>query len=150
MALFELIEENVVKVPLKSSGKNDVIRELINILKDAGKISDTKAAYTAVLDREKLSSTGLGGGIAIPHAKIPTIAKLTVALGISPNGIDFESIDDEPAKIFFLILASPLESGPHLQALTDIAKISRDGDFLTSLLSAGTAAEIVELFKKVS
>ncbi|MBN2656717.1 MAG: PTS sugar transporter subunit IIA [Spirochaetales bacterium] len=150
MALFEAIDEKTVKIPLKSKYKDKVIVELLNILKDAGKLKDIKTAHKAILDREELSSTGLGGGIAIPHAKIPGIEELTVAVGLSPDGIDFDSLDGQPSTIFFLILAAPDQTGPHLQALTEIANISRDSAFCEKVLRAGSAAEVVGLFNYLS
>lgn len=150
MALFELIEESIIKIPLVSEYKNDVIRELIDILKKAGKIGDTAEAYQAVLEREDLSSTGLGGGIAVPHAKVQSVPSLTAAIGIAPDGIDFEALDGQPSTVFFLLLAPPSDVASHLQALTEIAKISRDDNFCRNVIAAKSPAEVVSLFKTVS
>lgn len=149
MVLFEKIEESVIINPLKSDRKNDVIREMIGVLKQTGKISDSRAAEKAVLAREELSSTGLGSGIAVPHAKIPGITGLTVAVGLAPDGVDFDALDGQPSTIFFLILAAVDQTGPHLEALTDIARISRDQEFCETILRAGSAAEVVRLFKSL-
>ncbi|MBB6479526.1 PTS sugar transporter subunit IIA [Spirochaeta isovalerica] len=150
MALFEAIDEKTVKIPLKSKTKDKVIKELLTILKDAGKLKDVKTAQKAILEREELASTGLGGGIAIPHAKIPGVERLTIAIGLSPKGIDFDSLDGQPSTIFFLILAAPDQTGPHLETLTEIAKISRDSSFCDKILHAGSAAEVVALFRSLS
>ncbi|MBI9099470.1 MAG: PTS sugar transporter subunit IIA [Spirochaetaceae bacterium] len=150
MALFELIDKKTVKIPLKSKKKNDCIKELIGILKDAGKLKDTKTALADVLKREELASTGLGEGIAIPHAKTTVVDNLTIAVGLAPKGIDFDSLDDIPSTIFFLLLAPPDQVGPHLQALTEISKLTRNKEFCNSLLHAANSAEVVELFKKES
>lgn len=150
MALFELIEDKVVKTPLVSTFKNDVIRELIDILKDAGKLKNTGEAYKAVLEREDLSSTGLGGGIAVPHAKVQSVDKLTVAVGLAPDGVDFEALDGQPSTIFFLLLAPPSDVASHLQALTEIAKISRDEEFCRKILSAADSGEVVSLFRSMA
>ena len=85
MALVDLIRPEVIKVPLVSSTKPEVIRELVEVLRDAGKISDVDLVYDALMKRESLGSTGLEQGIAVPHAKTPAFNSLTVALGISPN-----------------------------------------------------------------
>ena len=150
MALFELVEVDVVKTPLKSKKKNDVIKELVKILKDSGKIKDSKKAIKAVLEREELSSTGLGEGIAIPHAKSDIVKELTIAIGLAPKGIDFDSLDDMPSTIFFLILAAPDQTGPHLQALTEIANITKNKKFCNAILNASNSKEVVELFSKES
>lgn len=150
MPLFELIEEKTVKIPLKSRKKNDVIKELIKILKKSGKVKDSKKALAEVLKREDLASTGLGDGVAVPHAKTTAVDTITIALGISPGGIDFDSLDDQPAHLFFLILAPPDQTGPHLQALTNIAQMNRDKEFCSKIINAETASEVIDLFTTYS
>lgn len=147
MALADQVNRDVVKVPLLSSDKTGVIRELVGILADAGKISDTEAVVSGVMERESLGSTGLEKGIAVPHAKTTAVDDLMIAIGISPEGVDFESLDGEPSTLFFLILAPPDKSGPHIQALTEIAGISRSNVFLKALKGARTADDVVELFR---
>jgi len=146
MAFVDLIRPEVVKVPLVSTTKPEVIRELVEVLREAGKISDADLVYEALMKRESLGSTGLEQGIAVPHAKTPAVDSLTVALGISPRGVDFQSIDGEASKLFFLLLAAPDQSGPHIEALADIARITKSQAFCRTLASATTPAEVVELF----
>ena len=146
MALLDLIQENVVRVPLKETSKYEVIRELVDILKDAEKISDPEPIYQAIQKREEQASTGLENGIAVPHAKTSSVEELTLAIGIAPQGIDFQALDGKPSKVFFLLLAPPDKSGPHIEALAEIARITQSGAFMRLLTSARTAEEVVELF----
>jgi len=146
MALVDLIRPEVVKVPLVSTTKPEVIRELVEVLRDAGKISDVDLVYDALMERESLGSTGLEQGIAVPHAKTPAVNSLTVAVGISPKGIDFQALDGEPSKLFFLLVAPPGQSGPHIEALADIARITKSQAFCRTLASATTPAGVVEMF----
>jgi fructose-specific phosphotransferase system IIA component len=148
MALVDLIRPEVIKVPLVSTTKPEVIRELVELLRDAGKISDMEQVYDALMKRESLGSTGLEQGIAVPHAKTTAVNSLTVALGISPKGIDFQAIDGAPSKLFFLLLAPPDQSGPHIEALADIARITKSQAFCRTLASSTTPAEVVELFSE--
>lgn len=148
MALLDLIDEKIVKIPLVSDNKIDAIKELATILVDAGKLNDIDTAVEAILAREDLASTGLTDGIAIPHAKTEVVDSLTIAIGLSPTGIDFEALDDEPSTMFFLILAPPDQSGPHLQALTEIANVVRSKAFCRLLLASTSAQEVVEIFKE--
>lgn len=148
MPLFEQIDKNTVKIPLKSSIKYDVLKELVKILKDSGKIKDSKTALSDIIKREDLASTGLGEGIAVPHAKTAAVKNLTIAVGLSPKGIDFDSLDNEPSHIFFLLLAPPDQTGPHLLALTNIAQMSKNKEFCREILFAKSSAEVVELFNK--
>ena len=148
MALVDLISPEIVKVPLSADNKPAVIRELVQILKDAGKIYDIDVVLEAIHKREDMGSTGLERGIAVPHAKTGSISTLTISIGISPQGIDFNSIDGKPSRLFFLMLAPPDQSGPHIEALAEIAKLSRSSAFISTLVSARTPQEVVELFRE--
>ena len=148
MSILELITEDCIKVPLESTNKNDLLREMIDVLKDAGKIDDEVAVYSAVRSREDQGSTGLGEGIAIPHAKIDGITNLSMAIGVAPGGIDFESLDGQPAKVFFMIIAPSDKASQHIEALTEVARITRSAAFMRALLHSENAAEVLELFQE--
>ncbi len=148
MSLVDLIRPEVVKIPLESGDKPGVIDELVKLLQDAGEIRDWRSAADAVHAREAMGSTGLESGIAVPHAKTDAVSELTLSIGIAPRGIDFDAADGKPSHIFFLLLAAPDKSGPHIQALAEIAKLSRSRAFLNSLVRAGSAQEVVELFRE--
>jgi fructose-specific phosphotransferase system IIA component len=147
MALVDLISPEVVKVPLVSGNKPEVIRELVQVLKEAGRIDDKEEVIDDINRREDLGSTGLELGIAVPHAKSEAVKTLTLAIGISPEGIDFNSLDGKPSHLFFLMLAPPNQSGPHIEALAEIAKLSRSRAFCDALVHARSAQEVVDLFK---
>ena len=147
MALIDMVTEEIVKIPLESKDKPDVLRELVQILKDAGEIDDFDTVLKAVQEREDKGSTGLEKSIAVPHAKASTVSSLKLAIGIAPEGIDFVSLDKQPSKLFFLLVAAPDQSGPHVEALGEIAKLSRSSAFCRALVNADSAAEVVELLK---
>ncbi len=147
MSLIDLVSEKVVKIPLQSKDKPDVLRELVQILKDAGEIGDYDTVLRAVQDREDKLSTGLQAGIAVPHAKTSAVSSLKLALGIAPQGIDFDSMDGLPTKLFFLLIASPDRSGPHVEALAEIAKLARSQAFCNALVNARSAGEVVGLIQ---
>ena len=148
MSLVDLIRPEVVKIPLESGDKPGLIDELVKLLQDAGEIRDWRKAADAVHAREAMGSTGLESGIAVPHAKTDAVSELTLSIGISPRGIEFDAADGKPSHIFFLLLAAPDKSGPDIQALAEIAKLSRSRAFLNSLVRAGSADEVVELFRE--
>ena len=148
MTLIDLIDEDVVKVPLEHTGKAEVLRELLDTLAGTGKLSEIERAYNALLERESQGSTGLEHGIAVPHAKTDAVEMLTVAIGISPNGIEFGAMDGQPSKLFFLLLAPPGQSGPHLEALSEIARLSRSEAFLRALISSRSPADVLELLRE--
>ena len=147
MALIDMIVEKVIKTPLVSKDKPDVLRELVQILKDAGEIDDFETALKAVQEREDKMSTGLEKNIAVPHAKTEAVSNLKLAIGIAPEGIDFDSLDQEPSKLFFLLLAPPGQAGPHVEALSEIAKLAKSTAFCKALINADNAQEVVELMK---
>ncbi|MHC4310422.1 MAG: PTS sugar transporter subunit IIA [Planctomycetota bacterium] len=147
MALIDLVVEKIVKVPLQSQDKPDVIRELVQILKDAGEIDDFDAILKGIQDREDKGSTGLEQGIAVPHCKSEAVSSLKLAIGIAPGGIDFDSLDKQPTNLFFLLVASPELSGPHVEALAEIAKLARSKAFCKALVNAENAQEVVELLQ---
>ncbi len=147
MALIDLVVEKIVEIPLESKDKPDVLRELVQKLKDAGEINDVNSALKAVQDREDKQSTGLTDGIAVPHAKTDAVSRLKLAIGISPEGIDFDSMDKQPSKLIFLLLAPPGMSGPHVEALAEIAKLAHSKSLCNALCSAANAQEVVKLLK---
>ncbi len=148
MALADLLSKEVIRLPLGSFTKDAVIRELIQVLKDAGRVRDLESACQAVLAREALGSTGLESGVAVPHAKTAAVRDLTIAIGISPQGIDFQSQDGKPSQLFFLMLAPPDKSGPHIEALAEIARLTRSPAFCRALVTARSAEEVLKVFSE--
>ena len=147
MSLIDLITERIVKIPLVSNNKPEVLRELVQILKDAEEIDDYDAVLNAIQQREDKQSTGLADGIAVPHSKTSGVNGLKMAIGIAPQGIDFDSLDSQPSKLFFLLLAPPGASGPHVEALAEIAKLAQSKAFCKMLANAENSTEVVELMK---
>ena len=148
MALADLISPEVVKVPLAGGSKNEVLRELVQLLLDAGRIGELESVYEALLAREALGSTGLELGVAVPHAKTRAVRRLTAAIGISPKGVDFQSADGQPSRMFFLLLAPPDQSGPHIQALAEIARLAKSSTFLRLLAGASSPQEVTDLIRE--
>ena len=146
MAIIDLISPEVIKVGLTAKDKPSVLRELLHILIDAGKVTNKDDVLDAILKRESLQSTGLEAGIAVPHAKTTAVDSLTLAIGIAPNGIDFDAIDHQPSKLFFLMLAPPDKSGPHIEALAEIARMSKSKAFCSAIIAATSSQEVMELF----
>ena len=145
MALIDLIRREVIKIPLEAKSKEGVIRELLQVLDADGQLQNFDRTYDALLAREAQCSTGLEAGIAVPHAKTPTVSSLTLAIGIAPDGVDFQALDGQPSTLFFMLLAPPDQSGPHIEALSEIARLTQSRTFCRMLLSARDAAEVEEL-----
>jgi nitrogen PTS system EIIA component len=142
MNLQKVLGPEVIKPNLVSKTKMEVVDELLQILVASGKVSNPDAARTALLDRERKMSTGMQHGVAIPHGKTDAVDSLIACMGISSDGIDFESLDGEPARIFIMTLSPKDRTGPHIQFLAEISQLLKSSDKRESLLKQSTAEEI--------
>ncbi len=140
-----ILSKETIRLNLAGDSKDDVIEELIDILVSAGKIRDRKAALKAVSEREKKMSTGLQNGIAIPHGKTDTLDSLVASFGIKKDGIAFDSLDGEPARLFVMTVSPASRTGPHIQFLADISRILHDAGTREKILHAGSEDEVLEL-----
>jgi PTS system fructose-specific IIC component len=145
MRLRDLLDDQSVKIGLESVDKEECFEEMVDILVQAGRVADRAATLRAIQTREEQGTTGIGTGIAVPHAKHGSIPSLMAALGVSREGIEFDSIDGEPVHLVVLLLANINEPGPHLQALVEIARLVRIPGFYRKAVEASTPAEILEL-----
>jgi len=148
--ILDFLNEKAISANLESQDKKKVIQELTDLLIKAGelkpKIKDT--VVELLLNREALGSTGIGQGVAIPHGKCEHVDELVGAFGISKKGINFDSLDGEPAYIFFLLLAPVESSGPHLKALARISKLLKDKYFRDSLKNAENEKTLLKIIKE--
>lgn len=148
MKLSDILDPQTVKVGLEAQDKEEAFEELVDLLMRCGGISDREAALQAIHVREELGSTGIGEGIGIPHGKSSAVARLVAALGVSADGIEFDSMDGEPVYVVFLLLAEADNPGPHIQALASIAQLVRVAGFSRKLREAATPADILDLIRE--
>jgi fructose PTS system EIIBC or EIIC component len=143
MDLSEILKPGSVVVYLREGAKEDLIRQLVDILP----IDDDPAARAevlkAVLEREKVMSTGIGRGVALPHGKCDAIPGLMAAVGLTKNPVPFDAIDGKPCRIFVLLVANPRTTTPHIQALATLSKILNDKSKKAALENATTAGEVL-------
>jgi PTS system fructose-specific IIA component/PTS system nitrogen regulatory IIA component len=150
MKFNDFIQLNAVTADLAAEGKDAAIEELIGCLVAAGAIEADaqKNIVDAVMKREELGSTGIGRGVAVPHIKHPSVDRLIGAVGISHDGVDFNSLDGEKVQIFFLLVSPPDRPGDHLRALESISRQLRDDTFCRFLRQAKTADDIKQLLEE--
>ena len=148
MSLYELLDVESVEVELKSATKEEAMSEMVDILYDAGKIKNREKVLDALWERERMESTGLEHGIAVPHCKTGAVDRLVAALGISKRGIDFECHDGKPAKIIFALIAEPNNPGPHVRALKRLAELLSHAEVRETLINARTAEELLSIIKE--
>lgn len=145
MNLLDILDERLVLVGLQASDKRGVIEELARALTASGKISDQESVLQAVLEREKIMSTGIGKGVAIPHGKCGAVKELAGVLGIKREGIDFAALDEQPVFLFFLLVSPPDVSGPHIRALAHISRLLRHDNLRKMLIDAKTPQEVLAI-----
>ncbi len=144
----KLISPELIITELKSETKEDLLKEMVMVLTNSGKVRDWEHVYKDVLDREKIMSTGMDKGIAIPHAKSEGVVSACVAVGIKKEGIDFDALDKQPSKIFFLIVSPKKANSPHLQILASVSSIVRNKETLEKIFNANNAEEICKILKE--
>lgn len=148
MKIMDFLNEGAVRAHLKAGGKKEVIEELVNLLVESGELKDTEELIKALLQRENLGSTGIGQGVAIPHAKSDVVRGVVAAFGRSPQGIEFDAVDGKRAYLFFLLVAPTDSTGPHLKALARLSRLLRDSSFREALRKAGTDEELLRVIKE--
>ena len=146
MNLKKLLAPKMVLTDLAGSTKEEVIENLVDLLMESGKIKDREAALACILAREQKMSTGMQNEIAIPHGKSDTVDELIVCVALKKEGIDFESLDGMPSKIFIVTISPLNRSGPHVQFLAEISQLLKEEEKREKLLAAETAEEILKVF----
>ncbi len=136
MNIRKAITKETISLGLAAREKNAIIEELVDLLDKAGRISDRKAVLRCVLEREKKMSTGMHNGLAIPHGKTDTVDGLVAAVGLIPEGVDFESMDQQPSRIFILTVSPANRAGPHIQFLAEISRLMNRADVRKQILEA--------------
>ena len=145
MKVLDYLDVGAVSLDLKNSTKKEVIEELCEMLAAANKLPDVKTTVDAIMEREKLGSTGIGQGVAIPHAKSTLLTDVVAALGVSKKGIQFDALDGEPVYIIFLLMAPVDSAGLHLKVLARISRLLKDKFFRQSIREAAS----IEAVKKI-
>jgi PTS system fructose-specific IIA component/PTS system nitrogen regulatory IIA component len=150
MKFADFVSGEAISAELKAEDKEGTIREMATALVEAGAIStgDLESIVAAILKREELGSTGIGRGIAVPHTKHPSAEKLVGTVAVSPQGVDFNSLDGEKVHLFILLISPPDRPGDHLRALENISRQLRDDTFCRFLKQSKTAEEIQQLLEE--
>ena len=145
--ITDILKKEFVIEELKSRTRREVLTELSEIFLRGNIKADYDTMVEVLLEREKLGSTGIGGGIAIPHGKLAGLENLIVSFGKSKDGIDFDSMDGKPVHIFFLLMAPENSAGQHLKALAKISRMLKDNSFKTDLMKA---ASVEDLYRTIT
>lgn len=147
MKVSDLLSIQAINVNAKASSKEDAIKQAVSLMVQTGVINDEQAYYDAVLEREKESTTGVGDGVAIPHAKGDFVTKPALVGMVFKDGVDFDSLDGQPAKVLFLIAAPKAkgEDNAELEVLSRLSKLLMDGNFVDSLINSNSEEEFLSI-----
>lgn len=150
MKFADFVSTEAIRADLKAEDKEGVIREVTAALVKAGKIAqgDYEGIIKAILKREELGSTGIGRGVAVPHTKHASVDRLVGTVGVSPEGVDFNSLDGEKVQLFFLLVSPPDRPGDHLRALENISRQLRDDTFCKFLKQSKSPEDIWQLLEE--
>jgi PTS system nitrogen regulatory IIA component len=145
MKLSEILKPEGIIANLNAHDKKGVLEELSGVITDQEPSLNKGYLLQVLLERERLGSTGIGEGIALPHGKVNKLDRLLVSFGRSLDGLSFDSIDDQPAYLFFLLVAPENSAGAHLQALAKISRVLKDSSFRQRLMAAKSRDEIYRI-----
>ncbi len=150
MKFADFVSTEAIQADLVAEDKDGVIREMVQSLLDAGGIEEEEleSIIKAIMKREELGSTGIGRGVAVPHTKHPSVDRLVGTVGVSHDGVDFQSLDGEKVHLFFLLISPPDRPGDHLRALENISRQLRDDTFCRFLKQSKTADDIRQLLEE--
>lgn len=139
MKLSEILHPSAIRIPVNATDKVGAIRELVDVLAEAGRIKDVEAIFHAVIEREQTRSTGIGKGLAVPHGKSAACTDLVMSLGRPATPIDFGSRDDRPVDVIVLLVSPLDQTGPHIQALARVSRLMLNEGFRKELAAAPNA-----------
>jgi fructose PTS system EIIBC or EIIC component len=142
MKISDLLNERLITTKLAGKTKEAVFRELIDLLVKENLVIDPRMALKPIMDRERQQSTGIGRGLAIPHGKTGTVKQICAAMGVTKDGIEYDSLDGEPVHVVFLLLAEEGKPGAHVLALAQIATLFKVPGFIDRLIEARTPREL--------
>ena len=146
--LSDLLSSARVKVPLEATTKAEVLRELVAALAADGCVVDREDALRVVREREKVLSTGIGHGVALPHGKSDACTELCIAAGVTDGPIDFDALDQEPVRLVFLLVGPEAAAGPHIKALSGISRLVRQPRVRERLVEASDGDTFMQVLRE--
>jgi fructose PTS system EIIBC or EIIC component len=147
MKISDILSTDVIAVNMDVADKEDSIKKVINLSAKSNKILDLDKVTRTIYEREKLVSTGVGKGFAIPHGKSDSISDVVAAFAITKEPIDFDSIDGEPVRFIFLLVGKENLLNTHIKLLSRISRLMNKDEFREALLEAKTSEEVLKIFK---
>ncbi len=146
MHISSILEESYIAIDLPATSKEEALNRMIDMFGSSPKVLDLERIRAAILEREKLMSTGVGHGFAIPHGKTDALQDIIAAFAITRDPIDFQALDNQPVQLIFMLVGKETHVGTHLKLLSRISRLMNNEAFRQQLLNAKSAAEVLALF----
>lgn len=147
MKISSILTEDLIKVQLPGDTKDDVINAVIELASSSQKIKDIEKVRSAIFERERIMSTGVGKGFAIPHGKTDAVTDIVAAFAVTEKPIDYQSLDHEPVRLLFLLIGKDNLVGAHIKLLSRISRLMNKEELRRKLLTARSPAEILEFLR---
>jgi fructose-specific phosphotransferase system IIA component len=148
MKIVEILHEQVVRTQLPGTSKTEIINAMIDLAATQERVLDKEKMREAIFEREKIMSTGVGSGFAIPHGKTDAVSDIVASFAITAEPIDYQALDDQPVRIVFLLVGRDNMVGPHIKLLSRISRLMNREEFRKRLLNAKSPAEVLEIFRQ--
>jgi fructose-specific phosphotransferase system IIA component len=148
MKIIDILNEQVVQTNLQGTTKDEVINAMVDLAATQDRVVDKEKLREAIFEREKIMSTGVGSGFAIPHGKTDAVTDIVAAFAVTAQPIDYQSLDDQPVRLVFLLGGRDNMVGPHIKLLSRISRLMNKEEFRKRLLEAASPREILEIFKQ--
>lgn len=146
MKISDILAPSCIRLDMEVGDKYEALTKLVDVLNDTGRVKDRDELLKVITDREKLMSTGIGQGVALPHGKTNVVSESMAALATLREPIDFDSLDDRPVNIILLLVGTESNVGAHLRLLSRISRMVGSEQFRSSLQAARSVEEVVDLF----
>ena len=148
MKISDILTENLVATGLPGNTKNEVIDAMIELVASSPKVMDKEKVRKAIFEREEIMSTGVGNGFAIPHGKTEAVTDIVAAFAVTALPIDYQSLDEKPVRLVFLLVGKDNLVGPHIKLLSRISRLMNKEEFRRRLLDLKSPREILEAFRQ--
>lgn len=148
MRITDVLTEDLVVTGLKGNSKDDILEAMVDLVTRSPRVSDREKVRTAIFDREQIMSTGVGNGFAIPHGKTDAVSDIVAAFAVTEEPIDYDSLDEKPVRLVFLLVGRDTLVGPHIKLLSRISRLMTKEEFRSRLIECATPAEVLELFRQ--
>ena len=147
MKITDILNEENVQVNLAGTTKEEILNAMIDLAAHSGHVTDVERMRAAIFDREKIMSTGVGSGFAIPHGKTDAVSNIVAAFATTGQEIDYQSLDEQPVRLIFLLVGRDTMVGPHIKLLSRISRLMNKEEFRKKLLGATDVSSLLQIFK---